>query len=108
MIRSILLVSLLSMCSIMKDHSIEGTWKVNDHAKQVWEFTKDGGFVILRTDAEDNEQVELGWFQLRNDSLICTSDFGQPLGSWKMDFSPDGSAVTLSSTDDNKSLQRIK
>jgi hypothetical protein len=106
--RFILLSLLLCMCSTKKDYSIVGTWKVNDVADQVWEFTEDGGFVIVRIGSAKNETIELGWFQLRNDSLICTSDFGQPLGYWQMSFSSDGSDVTLSGAEDVRSLHRIK
>jgi hypothetical protein len=104
----LLLAALLSMCSTKNDYSIVGTWKVTDTSNELWEFTEDGGFVVVRIDSVNNEQVEIGWFQFRNDSLICTSDFGKPLGSWKMSFSTDGSAITLSGIDDFRSLQRIK
>lgn len=96
------------MCSTKKEHSIVGAWKVNEPANQVWEFTEDGGFVVVRIDSAKNETVDLGWFQFRNDSLICTSDFGQPFGSWQMSFSSDGSDITLSGTDNVRSLHRIK
>ena len=96
------------MCATKKDNSIIGKWKVDDTANLIWEFTEDGGFVIARFDSENNEQTELGWFLLRNDSLVCTSDFGQPLGSWKMSVSNDSDMITLSGSDDVRILERIK